>query len=90
MLPLLAEGQLVAGFVGRRRISIGDMVVFRHEGLEKIKRVQAVGPAKVFVVGDNRLASTDSHDFGWISRSAIIGRVYWPLRVRTRKCKNTI
>ena len=33
---------------------------------------------KVFLVGDNPLASTDSRDFGWLPQEHIIGRVIWP------------
>ncbi len=41
-----------------------------------------LGPDQYFVLGDNRSHSLDSHAFGPVSRSSIIGiaRVrYWPL-----------
>ncbi len=42
----------------------------------------SLGPDEYFVLGDNRNNSNDSHDFGPIKRSFIVGRawiVYWPL-----------
>jgi signal peptidase I len=41
-----------------------------------------LGPDEYFVLGDNRDNSDDSHDFGPIDRSTIIGRAwvsYWPI-----------
>jgi type IV secretory pathway protease TraF len=57
----------------------GDIVVVRHEGLEKIKRIEQIDGVKLFIVGDNQAASTDSRHFGWIDRSAVVGKVIWPL-----------
>jgi signal peptidase I len=41
-----------------------------------------VPPDKYFVLGDNRIGSSDSRDWGFVPRENIIGRaalVYWPL-----------
>ena len=41
-----------------------------------------IGPNEFFVLGDNRQNSYDSHEFGPVSRSLIVGRVWvrgWPL-----------
>lgn len=40
-----------------------------------------VGPGKLFVLGDNRNNSLDSHIFGFVDESTVIGRAdfrYWP------------
>jgi len=40
-----------------------------------------VGPGKLFVLGDNRNNSLDSHIFGFVEESTVIGRAdlrYWP------------
>lgn len=40
-----------------------------------------LGPEEYFVLGDNRNASNDSHNWGTLPRSAIIGKawlIYWP------------
>lgn len=82
MHPTLADGRLVLAITGLRNLKIGDVIIFRHEGLEKIKRVQFCDSAKLFVVGDNQQASTDSRRFGWVERSNVIGRVFWPVGLR--------
>lgn len=44
---------------------------------------QVVPPGKLFVLGDNRNNSQDSHLIGMVDQSEVIGRVdlrYWPLR----------
>jgi len=38
-----------------------------------------LGPDDYLVLGDNRAASTDSRSYGPIPRSAVTGRVGWPL-----------
>ncbi|MSQ31507.1 MAG: signal peptidase I [Dehalococcoidia bacterium] len=44
---------------------------------------QVVPPGKLFVLGDNRNNSQDSHLIGMVNQSEVVGRVdlrYWPLR----------
>ena len=44
---------------------------------------QVVPPGKLFVLGDNRNNSQDSHLIGMVDQSEVVGRVdlrYWPLR----------
>ena len=78
MMPTLRPGTLIIATVRPRRILPGDVVVVRHEGLDKIKRVQQVSERGVYVVGDNPHLSTDSRDFGWLDHSAVAGKVLWP------------
>jgi len=80
MLPALRPGQIVLARKRPARISLGDILIIRHDGLEKIKRVQRVSPGRVFVVGDNAAYSTDSREFGWLENRAIVGKVCWPVR----------
>ncbi|HSW98451.1 MAG TPA: nickel-type superoxide dismutase maturation protease [Candidatus Saccharimonadales bacterium] len=77
MLPALAADRLV---VARRtrRSRPGDVVIVRHDGLEKIKRVAQVSDGQVFVLGDNPGHSTDSRSFGWLPQSAVVAKVVWP------------
>ena len=77
MLPALRPGQTVLA-LRKKRYVVGNVVVFRHEGLEKIKRVYAARQGTYEVRGDNPAHSTDSRQFGSVSASDILGKVIWP------------
>ncbi len=76
MLPTLKPGKLVLG-LRPRRLQTGDIVIIRHNQLEKIKRIQDIAPGKLFLVGDNPGSSTDSRDFGWVDTEAVIAKISW-------------
>jgi len=88
MAPRLPSGALVVVRPVDRTtpLRVGEMVVARRPDrpqLEIIKRIQAVdGNGAIFLVGDNPSSSTDSREFGPVSREQIVARVlwrYWPL-----------
>jgi nickel-type superoxide dismutase maturation protease len=91
MLPTLEPGDWVIATAGGR-VKHGDVVVVERPdrpGLEVVKRItgapgdEGLGFGEWFVEGDNAAASTDSREFGPVSRAAIRGRVrlvYWPPR----------
>ncbi len=56
---------------------VNEIIVFRKIDKFFIKRISQVLEEEVFVLGDNRFKSTDSRQFGWIKRDAIIGRVFY-------------
>ncbi|HSX17532.1 MAG TPA: S26 family signal peptidase [Patescibacteria group bacterium] len=78
MMPALSPGTIVIARARPKRVVPGDVVIIRHEGRDKIKRVQQVGERGIYVVGDNQRLSTDSRDFGWLDMSTITGKVWWP------------
>ncbi|MDE3838159.1 signal peptidase I [Bacillus methanolicus] len=50
--------------------------------LEELTGEEKVPPGKLFVLGDNRLGSWDSRQFGFIAIDQVVGKVnvrYWPL-----------
>lgn len=57
------------------KISHGDHVVCRAEGRILLKKIAYKEVDRFFVIGENRAGSCDSHDFGWIAGSAILGKV---------------
>lgn len=54
---------------------IGDIIVFNMSKKFHIKRIIDVKNNTFFVAGDNPKDSLDSRQFGWIERSAILGKV---------------
>lgn len=78
MLPTLRPESIVVATGAFWAIKPDRIVVVRHDGLDKIKRIQKVSGARVFVVGDNTRQSLDSRSFGWLPMSAVVAKVVWP------------
>lgn len=87
MRPILEPGSIVVGSLRFRGPRPGEIVVLRHAGLEKIKRIKDIKDNQVFVVGDNPDSSTDSRSFGWLPTSAIMAKVIWPLGLSSSQIK---
>lgn len=79
MLPTFFAGQVVA-IKQTQQLQVGDVVMIKHGGLEKIKRIARMDTARVYLLGDNPNASTDSRTFGWLGRESVVGKVVWPRR----------
>lgn len=77
MSPSLRPHQIVIGY-NTQNVTVGDVVIVRHNNLEKIKRIHQQADDQVYVVGDNDTSSTDSRHFGWLPRSAVSAKVVWP------------
>ena len=79
MLPTLKEGDVV--FVDRQveRVEVGDIVVAKHplevvsEVIKRVERINEKG--HYFLVGDNLKDSTDSRNYGAVTRDYIKGKV---------------
>jgi phage repressor protein C with HTH and peptisase S24 domain len=82
MLPTLQQGQIVV-FTSGLPVRVGDIVMFRHEGREKIKRVARQEFGKIYLLGDNPEGSTDSRTFGWVGAETVGGVLVWP-RLKNR------
>ena len=79
MQPTLVPGDRLL-LLRTRRVGAGDVVVLPdpgHPGRMVVKRVVAATPAGLTVRGDNRAASTDSRQFGEVSRASVRGRVVY-------------
>ena len=77
MAPTLLHGKIVLAS-GMVQAKMGNVVVIRHEGKDKIKRLKEVRGNEIYVLGDNLGASSDSRHFGWIPRENIVGVVIMP------------
>jgi len=66
------------------RLSPGDVIIFEHNGKEKIKRLDQLQDDRIFVLGDHSETSTDSRHFGWLPRELVVAKVFWPHSPRHR------
>lgn len=74
MMPAFPHGKVV--FAMRRRSpKVGDVVIVQHRHIELIKRVSELTSERVYLLGDNPDASTDSRHYGWLPIGSIIGVV---------------
>lgn len=81
MLPSLKTGQIVIGSGRFYLLKKGNIVIIRHNDIEKIKRITDVNDSgDIFVQGDNLDQSTDSRHFGWLPRESIVAVLIWPRR----------
>ncbi len=73
MLPGLKPGSIIIGWTYYRDLKVGQILVFNHDGLEKIKRIAKlnINDQTVYVLGDNAALSTDSRDYGWLPISSV-------------------
>jgi nickel-type superoxide dismutase maturation protease len=99
MAPTLAPGDWAMA-VPLRRPHVGDVVVVEHPGrpgYEMVKRIRGapgdrigdrtLGADEWWVEGDFAVASTDSRQFGSVSRDELkakVALIYWPSHRRRR------
>ncbi|HEX6258292.1 MAG TPA: S26 family signal peptidase [Candidatus Saccharimonadales bacterium] len=73
MIPAYLPGAIVLAH--RRQAKSGEVVVARQAGREVLKRVESVKGNTVYLVGDNRLESTDSREHGPVKKADVMGVV---------------
>jgi hypothetical protein len=84
MIPVLPPGTVVWGLKWFMTLVPGDVIIFNHDGKEKIKRIDDVIDDKVYVLGDFEDESTDSRHFGWIPITDVQARVIHPKAQKER------
>ena len=77
MTPTFENGQFILMDPEPPSISEGDIVICQHptQDLEMVKRVVIIEEGRFFVQGDNKERSSDSRQFGWLTREHIVGVV---------------
>ncbi len=78
MAPKLRPGQLIIATSFIRKLKPGQVVILEKNERELVKRIERIEQGKLFVVGDNLNASTDSRQFGWLDSRHVVGRVIRP------------
>lgn len=80
MLPTLKPGQNVLVFTWAylwNKPKVGDIVAIEKDNRQIVKRIHYCSDHDINVMGDNESMSTDSREFGPITKEQIIGRVIW-------------
>jgi hypothetical protein len=79
MVPVLPPKTLVIGTGLMIGFKTGDIIIFVHDGKEKIKRLgEVLGDGSLFVIGEHAETSTDSRQFGAIDPKTVLAKVIWP------------
>lgn len=76
MAPTLKPGKIILVSKWLYTPKVNDIVMIRHQGLDKVKRIQTVSTHFIKVIGDNTEESTDSRHFGSIPLTTVVGKVY--------------
>lgn len=69
-------------------IAVGDVIVFRRDGQNDIKRVAAIEAEGIYVLGDNPMASLDSRNYGHIKLERVLGKAVFKLKPKWGKIQN--
>lgn len=77
MLPSLKPGQDVLVWCWLYTPKKGNIVAVKVNGKEMIKRISKTNDHYILIMGDNKKESTDSRNFGQISKEDIIGKIIW-------------
>ena len=78
MAPMLTPGQLIIATPWFRKLKPGQVVILEKNQRELVKRIERIEQDKLFVIGDNLDASTDSRQFGWLDIQHVTARVIRP------------
>lgn len=78
MLPSLRSGRIIIAKAKPAALRPTNVVIVRHDSIDKVKRIKSLKRGRLFLLGDNADLSLDSRSFGWVSEDQVIGKVIWP------------
>jgi phage repressor protein C with HTH and peptisase S24 domain len=78
MAPKLRPGQMIIATAIFRKLRPGQVVIIERGSKELIKRIERIEDDRLFVIGDNLEASTDSRHFGWLDEDEVVAKVLRP------------
>lgn len=79
MSPTILHGSIIIGF--EKKPKVDDIVAARVDGRDIVKRVREVSDRRIFLIGDNEKASTDSKTYGYLPISSVLGVVAFHIRL---------
>lgn len=82
MAPTFLPGEVIV--VARQAAKVGSVVVAMLGGREVVKRVEKISNGRYYLIGDNRLESTDSRELGPVKKPDIKGVVIFSLPSATK------
>lgn len=77
MEPTYRNGDYILVYQWYKDPKPQDIVIFRHptDGMILVKRIYSVKNNKMYLLGDNSVASTDSRNFGDVDLMNLFGKV---------------
>ncbi|NBV89816.1 MAG: S26 family signal peptidase [Actinobacteria bacterium] len=69
-------------------VAVGDVIVFRRERQNDVKRVASISDEGIYVLGDNPMASLDSRNYGHINPDQVLGKAIFRLKPKLGRISN--
>lgn len=75
MSPTIKHGEIILAKRNVNQLRVGQVVIANVDNRQVIKRISKIKHGELFLEGDNKEGSTDSREYGFVSRSNIYAKV---------------